>query len=864
MINFFRNLEIDRISFWLGFIAGALFLFLFNIVRKFLPQIIKATRQQVRETREKLTASVDTRLRNDVVRQAQKQHLASMFFALDEIALEPRLIAPPPMITLHKTPPPVDVVQLTVPYIPDWPELAATYRAPTISLIEALKGQANLVVLGQPGSGKTFSLAWLASRIGRKDPLAGPLTDYIPIYFHASDTPQAEVIVETEPNVEEQPETQQPEGAKPAETKAPKIRTSLENLTIIISKYASTLTLPRLPGLLQTSLTDKRAILIIDGLDELPPDRLKQAVDFLVKLNSDFPGNRIVAAASFECLDGLTSLGLIPVALAAWGDEYREKFVTKWSQQWLRLVIPYYPPASAPIIETQFINNWLQSKELPVTPFELTLKVWGAYAGDLVGIDQPSLIESYLRRTTTGIEGARPALEQLALRMIVNQSFKAQQNEANKWISGHDQQLVPEVIVPDDQAQTDITHELPQVRGHLSINSLINAGILITLPNSQVTFTHPMFIGYLAGNRVSSSSDLASIQDQPTWTGKALAFYFLAFFGDASFLAMSLIRQDDFLNRELLRVARWLRITPRNKAWRSLVLRALASALTKESATLALCAKLTTAIALSGDQGVAILFRQLLKSDKTNVRQLAALGCGLVRDNKAIADLSGLIEDHNPSLSRSACLALVEIGDKSALETVASALMHGSEAGRRAAAEALANHPTEGHPALEEGSAIDDLMVRRSVVFGLARVRKPWAEQILDKLQMEDKEWIVRNAAIQALEEIRQPNPHIPQPMPALTEIVWLAEFASKQGMGVSAGEQAVNLVLQALKSGTEDERLAALEYLSLKGDTELAMNIYALYFGQTGDLHEAAYYSLWLLSTTGSELPPPQQFGFA
>jgi HEAT repeat protein len=128
---------------------------------------------------------------------------------------------------------------------------------------------------------------------------------------------------------------------------------------------------------------------------------------------------------------------------------------------------------------------------------------------------------------------------------------------------------------------------------------------------------------------------------------------------------------------------------------------------------------------------------------------------------------------------------------------------------------------------------------------------------------MEDKEWVVRNAAIQALEEIHQPNPHVPQPLPALTETTWLVEFASKQGMGIAEGEQALNLVLQALKTGTEDERLAALEYIGLKGEAELASNIYSLYFGQAGDLHEAAYQSLWLISTTGNDLPPPQQFGF-
>lgn len=869
VINFFRNLEIDRASFWLGFIAGALFLVIVNVMRRFLPGFIKITRQQLEETREKLTASVETRLRNDVVRHAQKQHIASMFFSLDEIALEPRLIAPPPLITHHKILPPVDVVQLTIPYIPDWPELAATYHAPTISLVEALQEQANLIILGHPGSGKTFSLAWLATRIARKDPLVGQLADLVPIYFHASDIPMSEIPSEVElsnnEQLEDQAYAQLVNVDKQSETLPGKIKSPLENLTGIIYKYVSILTQPRLPSFLQTCLTEKHVIFIIDGFDELPPDRLEQAVNFLAQLYSEFPGNRVITAGSFECLDGMIKLGLFPIALAAWGSDKKQKLVSLWSQQWERFILPYFPPASAPVVDRLFLDNWLKAKEMPSNPLELTLKIWASYAGDIVGVDQPSLIESYLRRGTLGFEGARPALEQIASQMIINKTFTSHQQEANQWISGRNNQPAElELAETETKDQPVGTQELPQVHGHISLNTLVNTGIITNLPDSYVRFSHLVFTCYLAGSRIAMLSDTGSLQVQPNWAGKAMALYFLAHFGDASFLAMSLIRHDDFLCNELLRVSRWLRITPKSKAWRSLVLRALASALNKESTPMTLGAKLLTAIALSGDQGVSILFRQLLKSDKVNIRLLAALGCGLVRDSKSISDLSNMIEDHNPNLVRSACLALVEIGEKSALETIASELMHGSETSRRAAAEALANHPTEGHPALEEGSTMGDLMVRRSVVFGLVRIRQTWANQILDKLQMEDEEWIVRNAAIQAIEEINQPNPYIPRPLPPLPDTAWLVEFASKQGLGVTADEQALSLVLRTLKVGTEDERLAALEFLALNGDMEIASSIYEEYFGQTGDLREAAYQALWLLSATGADLPPPQQFGYA
>jgi len=57
---------------------------------------------------------------------------------------------------------------------------------------------------------------------------------------------------------------------------------------------------------------------------------------------------------------------------------------------------------------------------------------------------------------------------------------------------------------------------------------------------------------------------------------------------------------------------------------------------------------------------------------------------------------------HTPSASarRAACLALVAIGTNEALEIVARTLLNADEELRRAAAEALANDPGEGHAML--------------------------------------------------------------------------------------------------------------------------------------------------------------------
>ena len=55
--------------------------------------------------------------------------------------------------------------------------------------------------------------------------------------------------------------------------------------------------------------------------------------------------------------------------------------------------------------------------------------------------------------------------------------------------------------------------------------------------------------------------------------------------------------------------------------------------------------------------------------------------------------------------------------------SVARALLQGDEELRRAAAEAMANDPIEGHAMLKEGATLPDILLRRAVVHGLGTCR---------------------------------------------------------------------------------------------------------------------------------------------
>jgi HEAT repeat protein len=259
---------------------------------------------------------------------------------------------------------------------------------------------------------------------------------------------------------------------------------------------------------------------------------------------------------------------------------------------------------------------------------------------------------------------------------------------------------------------------------------------------------------------------------------------------------------------------------------------------------------------------VRVLFKQLLTSSFDDSRLLGILGLGLLREIQLIPEIEAKISDPSPMVRRAAVLALYSIGTAKALEGIASALLHGSEDVRRTAAEAFASHPKEGFSTLKDGSQNEDLMVRRAVVYGLIQVKRPWSVNLLKKMAVEDGQWVVRNAAAQALELINSPNPYLPKNFPPDSDNPILIEFAGNQGLGLTPGKSAAKLIVQMLRTGNEEQRLAALARLRRYMDSRMIPEIYNILFGSSDELRESAFNTLWYMSSAGIKLPSPSQFG--
>ncbi len=569
----------------------------------------------------------------------------------------------------------------------------------------------------------------------------------------------------------------------------------------------------------------------------------------------------MVTTASNEYLDGLVTLNFIPFALATWNPNQRLKFLEKWGDLWNHYVAVEAWTQSSEHVDPLLLNGWLNGENNYLTPLELTLKTWAAYAGDIIGPRPLDAIDSHLRRLSPENVPLQ-ALEMLALQISLSAEPIFDPHKAREWVKSFEPPEItnPSEAIEESGARKSEKGIAPSIG---LITKMVESGLLSQHRNNRMRFTHPVFGGYLAGKAlVNYNSD--TLLDQPPWIGKSLALQFLAALGDASPLVeKSLSIQDRPLSRNLLTTARWLRDAPRQIAWRGQVMAKLVALLRQTGLPLGLRGQALCAIIESGDPSSAILLRQLLEEHDYDMLQLAALGSGLLQDTKAIELLSALLSTQSPNVRRAACLAMVNIGTTAALDIVASALLHGDENLRRAAAEALANHPGEGYSMLKEGAEMkDDLLVRRSAAFGLSRIPEPWAAELINHMETEDDQWAVRNAAMEVNENRQRPNPHIPQRLPPPTESPWIIAFAGKQGLGVSPDKPPTDLLLMALKSGTEEERLASLAYLRMIPVEGVFGALYQAMYGGEPVVREAVFQTLAEMAARGVDVPDPVQFG--
>jgi len=845
------ELRIDRLSFWLGFLTASLLWWLLSRIRPLLPVWREQFRQYLNTIYQKNLASAEEYLRNNIIRQAQRQHHAARLFSLDEILIPPYLLAPPseqdPGTQLQNQ----SVADQVVPYLPDSPEIIASLGVNRLTPIQAVQNSQNIAIIGQPGTGKTVLLCHLACQIARREIESGNLADSIPLLIHILD-------LDVTLNEEQDP---------------------FDNIIQSLTSRANLISQRQLPRYLKAVLRDKqrRLVLLIDGLDEVPPERLFESAAFLGALHRKHPRLHMIVTASADYAAGLYQAGFYPLAISAWSQTERREFCHKWGQVWHSLVSPELQKASVFTgIDPIFYDHWLGAESDYATPLEWTLRLWGAYAGDLSGSSPVNIFTAYLTRFLPGT-GYISVLAELAHAMVTQSCASLAFNEMEKILSkarpeqvevhlveAAAGQAVDENISPGGAKKGTRRNrrDLVASQGEQIIDGLLNGGVLIEHSNGQIRFSSPVMIGFLAGMKITAD-EAATLRGQLNWTAAAQTLHYAAAFSeDVSWIYPLIENSSAPLYRNLLIAARWLRDAPVQAVWRSNLMRTLVSLIQVDILPLSIRARLLNIFYVSRDPSFPLLIKQLLVARSPVLRRAALLGCAAAGEQQFIDKVLELLADRDPHVRYTACLALAAIPGEASLNALVEVLLSGDEELRQAAAEALAQKGADGRNLLEEAAGVEDLLVRRAAVFGLLQVGDTWARKLLEKVAVEDGQWVVRNAAAQALDTLLQSNPGAPLPLPPPSESSWLLNFASKYGQGIPPGQPATEVLLMALKSGSADEQIAALNYLRNEPEEGVIKTVYDLLYGVEESVREPAVQALWWMASSGVELPDPIKFG--
>ena len=784
MTRFLPKLYLDLSSFWAGIILILVLLVLFFRYRKRLSSFITRMIDWIVNFRESLSVTSDSDYVQVVYKFIQSLHVQADYFPLESILVPAKCIAPPPYLFPSKESLDPSLIQEAIGYDPLLPQLNSEYFGPGFPLLDAVQSGTNICLVGYPGTGKTTAIAeCIAGLVKTREPqeldeLEDPPQPRIPFYV------QAHHLLAQFP--------------------------SQDLLGIVLKalqENSAFLVIPNFPKYLTTAVQSERSVLFIDDMDSLTLEEINRLANFITAIRKQIPELQIVATASPSCLGNLTQAPLELISIAPWGTKEKYVFLDKLSTLW-----PSVQPSENQTTgeEKSVLNSMLVVSGRNLTPLEFTFRAVSAYSGDISGPESIHAIESYFDRLSSLNTDSTNALELMAVYCLDKNTSSFTRRDCAVWY---------------DKAYKKGNNNPEAIKSapfQTAIQAAADHNLLIPDPDNKYHFSHPTIAGYLAARGIAKAPQkiAVSILESPDWGPLHESMRYFSAYNDIRPYLKPYLSDKSLLKNKLLRSALWLEYAACNSPEET----ALLKQITREVHTnpyYLIKIRLVYSLSISKNPQVKSIFQHLLKSKDLETRRAAAVGLGLIQDLSAVPFLIKQLNDYHPS-STAACYALGKIGSPRSLEAIADALLHGSELLRRSAAESLAQNRSEGHPALREGSTRDDLLVRYAIVHGLSLINETWALEILDKMRIDEKEWVVRDLAQQTYEILQTKSPYIPRDTPPPHEAPWLIEFAKAQEYPPPAPENALDLLLKALEVGSYEQKQNSLAHLSRTGQEDL------------------------------------------
>jgi HEAT repeat protein len=724
-----------------------------------------------------LGASAEENYREMVGRWARSIIMPAHAASLDAVFVEPALLAP-------------------VPSPQSISEVEPVYTGPRVlPLRRMLGGHPQLLILGEPGMGKTAMLAYLArvcalSALGDRSVGASGIPDLVrerlPLYVLISAMDWAEVDQETGQGSEVGQGDRKKGGA-------------LERLVgAALSAVGGSSGLAR-P--LRQYLEAGRSIVLADGWDELLPWQRQQAAAWLVELVETLPGNIWLVSAGTRDYALLTDAGFVPLDLAPWDISQVEAF----AKQWVEAYTPTEGPS--PVSSRELADELRHAVRMGSSPLELALRAFVYLSDRRVPVGRAALFDRVLELLLwqERVQEEEPWLL-AACRATLGQVALELQREERVTASRGEIEAVIEAALPpsEERPARAVARAFRVLTGE--------RGVLRAVGSNRYAFAHSLWQAYLAARQlvaVDPSGFVERLED-PRWSD-VLRFY--AELGDMGpLVAAWLGTPDDIFLTRLRILSSWIGVAPKDAAWRDGTMAVLARAFLRPNCLSPTRRALAEAMTATGVPGIVYFLKQAMQHPDAEVRKSAALGLARVATESDIPAFEAALRDGDPAVREAAVRALAYPGIDAAKRLLSRILVEEDDTLRPVAAEALARCGKESVDFLREAVESEDVMIRRAAVFGLAHVG---ARGLLEKVAREDDQWVVRTAATAALERLEeQEKGSDVAPMPEIEHLPWLISWAAAQGEGVGLGDAARQMLHRVLSEGDDSARLTAAQLL--------------------------------------------------
>ncbi|MBN1888001.1 MAG: HEAT repeat domain-containing protein [Thermoflexales bacterium] len=744
----------------------------------------EAARTQFRQVLDQLTAGVELRYYEGLA-----SYLATLDTLGEKLPLEPLYVAP-----RFVTPQPR-------------PTLTGGVSLPDHLLLGSVwQGARYLFVAGRPGDGRTALLVHLARTFVEQNRQASydPAERSIPLY--ASLTEISSSLAAT---------GESGQSGKPADPAAP--------LIAVITAHASAMIAGNLGGILHQWLNDGQALVLLDGLDELSPPGRTHAMVWISQLIERYPKPRYIVTGPPGDYGLLADSAFAALPLAAWGLTELSEFTRRWSkvypasdedtQRMTTALKPRPGTSLRPFDACVAALVWQKHAALPPTPSA----VYGQFIEDILqeiqghGALSPMLNQAVLGR--------------LATVLLKEKRILASRQELAEIVAGLLPSEIKASLSEDEEASgksTATPGKTPKAAAE-AIQALVKTGLLVARKDESYVFPHYRLQCYLAAWNMAQLKDMATLAEhleEPAW---ADVFEFCAGMADISSLLDAYLHpQDDVLHTRLWTAVRWSAAAPPSAKWRGRVLSEAARVWVQPKQPSQMSEQAMLGLLATQEKGLPYLFKQVMANPNPQLRAQALQGLGLLGREADVPDLTKALRDPAPEVCAAAARALGAIACDAAIEPLIDTLLEAEENLRQVAAEALAGCGERGRAILKDAANDEDVLVRRSAVYGLGLIHEQWATDLLAELEGGDSQWAVRSAATDALNQSKAGLAIEFDLSPIkLEEQGWLVEWGATRGMSVGLGRSAKLVLMKAASEGEPKVKLAAIHTLAWTGDAE-------------------------------------------